>query len=253
MRNDLGKNMNITEVISHKYSKNHEKMKLLKEQFSAKGYVKLPGFLSNDVFEAISSDVWKLHRHRTRKDFVMPELNTDRKMSVISGKDVINQSDIIPSLYANHELRSWISYLVGTDVHTVMHNDEFLVLNFLDGKRDTHGWHLDDPRYALIIIIESPEKNAGGQIEFICDWKRLAKEESFSPDRNIEYGIEICERKGQLNSDTLRTGDCYLLEAGEVMHRVSPMSADGSRKALNFGFDDRRFRVYGQTATKLYA
>src|SRR6218665_2055893 len=31
------------------------------------------------------------------------------------------------------------------------------------------------------------------------------------------------------------------------------MSADGSRKALNLAFDDRRYRVYGENGTRLYA
>ena len=183
----------------------------------------------------------------------MPDFNTDRKMSVLSGKDVVSQSDIIASLYACRELRNWITRLIGKDIHTVLHDDEFLVVNFLDGKRDTHGWHLDDPRYALIIVVESPAEHIGGCIEYVPDWKHLAREEGFDPHQNVERGVEICKRKGLLRSDTLNSGDCYLLDAGEVLHRVSPMSADGRRKALNLAFDDRRYRVYGETATRLYA
>jgi hypothetical protein len=174
-------------------------------------------------------------------------------MSILSGKYVVRQSDVIASLYACQELREWITSLTGTDIHTVLHDDEFLVVNFLDGERDTHGWHLDDPRYALIIVVESPAAHIGGCIEYVPDWKRLAREECFEPHQNVERGVEICKLKNKIRSDTLKSSDCYLIDAGEVLHRVSPMSADGSRKALNLAFDDRRYRVYGETATRLYA
>ena len=255
MRHDAGlmqKNWP-TGIISDRYQGKPELQRQLRASFRDTGYVKLPEFLTLDAFRAVSSEVTRLHSARVRKDFVMPDFNTDRKMSILSGKDVVRQSEVIASLYACQELRDWITSLTGTDIHTVLHDDEFLVVNFLDGERDTHGWHLDDPRYALIIVVESPAAHIGGCIEYVPDWKRLAREECFEPHQNVERGVEICKRKSKLRSDTLKSSDCYLLDAGEVLHRVSPMSADGSRKALNLAFDDRRYRVYGETATRLYA
>lgn len=237
-------------LISDRYRGKPEQ---LREAFREKGYVKLPDFLTPAAFHAVSSEVNRMHAVRVRKDFVMPDYNTDRKMSVLSGKDVVRQSDVIASLYACQELRDWTGALIGTDIHTVPHDDEFLVINFLDGERDTHGWHLDDPRYALIIVVESPAPHIGGRIEYVPQWKRLAREAGFEPRLDVERGVEICKRNGQLHSDILNAGDCYLLDAGEALHRVSPMSAEGSRKALNLAFDDRRYRIYGETATRLYA
>ncbi|MFY8063256.1 MAG: HalD/BesD family halogenase, partial [Usitatibacteraceae bacterium] len=210
-------------------------------------------FLTPDAFHIIASEVKRLHATRIRKNFVMPDFNTDRRMSVLSGKDVVRESEVIASLYACQELRDWLASLTGTDIHTVLHDEEFLVVNFLDGERDTHGWHLDDPRYALIVVVESPDSRIGGCIEYVPDWKRLAREECFEPHQFVERGVEICRRKNKLRSDFLKSGDCYLLDAGDVLHRVSPMLADGSRKALNLAFDDRRYRSYGETATRLYA
>ena len=240
-------------IISDQYQKNADLLQQLRISFCDDGYVKLPEFLTPDAFLAVSSEVARLHSARVRKDFVMSDFNTERKMSVLGGKDVVRQSEVIANLYACQKLRDWITSLTGTDIHTVFHDDEFLVVNFFDGERDTHGWHLDDPRYALIIVVESPESHMGDHIEYISGWKQLALEEGFEPYQNVEYGVEICKRKGKLRSDTLKSSDCYLLDAGEVLHRVSPMSADGSRKVLNLAFDDRRYRVYGETATKLYA
>lgn len=242
-----------TGLISDRYQGKPELQRQLRELFHEKGYVKLPGFLTSAAFHTISSEVNRLHSERARKDFVMPGFNTDRKMSVISGKNVVRQSNVIASLYACQELRNWIRELTGTDIHAVRHDDEFLVVNFLDGERDTHGWHLDDPRYALIIVVESPAPNIGGHIEYVPDWKLLMREKGLDHCLDVERGVEICKLNGRLHSDTLNTGDCYLLDAGEVLHRVSPMSADGKRKALNLAFDDRCYRVYGETATRLYA
>ncbi len=255
MRNDVQSMKGIcpSNPISERYQGKSELLRQLRDSFREWGYVKLPKFLTSVAFHAVSLEVNRLHSDRVRKDFVMPGFNTDRKMSVLSGKDVVRQSEVIASLYACPELRDWIGTLVGTDIHTVQHDDEFLVVNFLDGKRDTHGWHLDDPRYALIIVVESPAPHIGGHIEYVPDWKRLAGEAGFEPHLDVERCVEICKLNGQLHSDTLNAGDCYLLDAGEVLHRVSPMSAEGSRKALNLAFDDRRYRVYGETATRLYA
>lgn len=225
----------------------------LRASFKQSGYVKLPGFLKTDAFSAVTAEVTRLHSTRVRKDFVMPDYNTERKMSVLSGKEVVRQSETIANLYACQQLREWIADFTGQDIHTVQHDEEFLVVNFLDGKRDTHGWHLDDPRYALIIVVESPAEQIGGRLEYVPNWKRLAREAGFDAERNIEHGVEVCRTNGWLRADTLHAGDCYLLDAGEVLHRVSPMSAEGSRKALNLAFDDRRYREYGETATRLYA
>lgn len=240
-------------VIARPYQDEPQLQRQLRARFRETGYVKLPGLLGPDTFRAVCAEVARLHASRARKDFVMPGFDTDRRMSVLSGKDVVARSAVIANLYACQELREWIAGVTATPVHPVPHEEEFLVLNFLDGPRDTHGWHLDDPRYALIVVVESPAPHRGGCLEYVPDWKRRAREQGFDPCHDLERGVQACRRQGWLRSDTLKPGDCYLLDAGEVLHRVSPLSADGRRKALNLAFDDRRFRVYGDTARRLYA
>lgn len=240
-------------LLSNRYRGQFEQHQNLRDDFCSKGYVKLPEFLAPAAFHALAAEVNRIHENRIRKDFVMPGFNTDRKMSVRSGRDVIRQSELIARLYACKELRHWIRALIGSDIHTVRHGDEFLVINFLDGERDTHGWHLDDPRYAFIIVLESPAPPVGGQIEYVPQWKLQAREWGFDPYIDVEGGVEICRGQGLLRSDTLIAGDCYLIDAGEVLHRVTPMSAEGKRKALNLAFDDRCYRVYGESAKRLYA
>jgi hypothetical protein len=228
-------------------------LRRLTKEFEKDGYVKLPKFLTSEAFAAISGEVRRLHCARVRKDFIMPNYNTDRKMSVISGKEVVRNSNVIAEFYSCRDLRERISWLTGADIHTVHHEDEFLVVNFLDGERDTHGWHLDDPRFALIVIIDSPLPHVGGTLEYVPKWHELAVEENFDPVYQSLRGVDIARRRGLVRSDTLESSDCYLLDAANVLHRVSPMQKEGSRKALNLAFDDRRYRIYGETATRLYA
>jgi hypothetical protein len=225
----------------------------IKKEFQSNGYVKLPKFLTSEAFNTISSEVIRLYTKRVRKDFVMPSYNTDRKMSTISGKEVVRISDVIADFYASTELREIISSLIGNYIHTVRHEDEFLVVNFLDGERDTHGWHLDDPRYALIVIIESPSDDDGGNLEYVPDWNRFARKNNLDPIQNILEGLQIAKCGDIVKTDSLKSSDCYLLDAHDVLHRVSPMHGTGKRKALNLAFDDRQYRIYGDSATRLYA
>ncbi len=240
------------DIIADTYLSQPAELRRFRAAFAQTGYLKLPGFLVPEAFRRVSSEIERLHSVRVRRDFVMPDFNTDRRMSVLSGKEVVRRSEIIADLYANRELRAWISSIVGEDIHAVNHEDEFLVVNFLDGKSDTHGWHLDDPRYAFIVVVDSPAQHQGGCLEYVPGWKTMAREEGFQPCLDVEAAVEICRIRGRFYADAFKPGDCYLLDAAEVLHRVSPLSHDASRKALNLAFDDRRYRVYGHTAKKLY-
>lgn len=117
MQYDAGLTQKIwsTGIISDRYQGNPELQQQLRTSFRDTGYVKLPEFLTPDAFRAVSWEVTRLHSARVRKDFVMPDFNTDRKMSVLSGKDVVRQSEVIASLYACQQLRDWITSLTGTD------------------------------------------------------------------------------------------------------------------------------------------
>ena len=46
---------------------------------------------------------------------------------------------------------------MGAAVYSVNHKYEFMVSNMLSASGNTHGWHLDDPRLALVIFLSVPE------------------------------------------------------------------------------------------------
>lgn len=84
--------------ISKRYQDKPELQRQLRDSFRERGYVKLPGLLTSVAFQAVTSEVNRLHWARARRDFIMPGFLTDRMMSVLSGKVVVRQSDVIASL-----------------------------------------------------------------------------------------------------------------------------------------------------------
>lgn len=239
-------------VIADQYH-NPDVLADLCRQLKANQFVKLPNFLLPSGFDVIARNLEYLHSQRVRKEFIMPGFNTERRMSVVGGRCVTNLSLSLIALYGNLDLRQTLSKIIGAYIHTVQHEEEFMVVNFLDGEADTHGWHTDDPEYALILITEAPPANCGGELEYIPEWKIFCASCGLDPESQADKAIELAFRDGIVESSRLAAGDCYLLNANRAFHRVTPIIGTGRRKALNMAFDTRRFRNYGETAHLLYA
>jgi len=221
----------------------------IKEKFLEEGVVLLKNFFEESSIRKISLSVESEYIKRIRRDFVMEPYGSTRKMSVIGGSSLVNSNITLMNLYSNTTLRSAIERIVGEPIHTVSHKEEFMVVNFLDGDGDTHGWHLDDPKYALVVITEAPE-GRGGNMEFISHWKK--KYGSISEAHGVSAAVNIAKLNGDVKSLALESGDCYLINARDSLHRVTPIEGKGKRKALNMAFDDRRYQLFGDTATLLY-
>lgn len=173
-------------------------------------------------------------------------------MSVVGGSKLARRCLPLIALYGNIDLRTAISEIVGREVFTVRHDEEFMVANFLEGTADTHGWHTDDPQYALIVVAESPGYSGGGELEFIPRWLDFCADFNLNPETDADEGVALARTVGQVTSAALVAGDCYLLNANRALHRVTPLLSTGRRKALNMAFDDRQYRKFGDTAAILY-
>lgn len=241
-----------SKIISDQY-RDPEIILKISEEFQHKQFVKLPDLFIPPVKKIAQENLDYLHSLRSRKDFIMPEFNTERKMSVVGGSKIINLSLALIALYANQDLRDTLSKIIGNHIHTVKHAEEFMVVNFLDGDADTHGWHIDDPQYALIIITEAPPPRCGGDLEIIPNWSSFCSKNNFSQGTQTKDAVKKALLEDRIKRLQLASGDCYLLNASQAFHRVTPIIGKGSRKALNMAFDSRRFRNYGDTAQILYA
>jgi hypothetical protein len=229
-----------------------EVVESLAEDFSSRGYVKLPRFFEAEAFSFIKGEVERIQTASTRREFTMPGYNTPRRLSVIGGDRIVDESLALAMLYGNSELRAVIGEITRSPVFFVHHHTEFMVANYLESFEDTHGWHLDDPQFALVVILDSPRHDEGGNVEFIRDWRAFCAERKLDPDVDIERGVELARAQGNLEVEHHEAGDCYLLDAGACLHRVTPIAHGAQRKVLNLAYHGDSRREYGHTADMLY-
>lgn len=225
----------------------------MREQFTRTGYVRLPGFFPAQALALFKNEMEEMEQIAIRRQFEMPGYATPRSLSVLGGNLIRSQSPFLYSLYHHYALRSCIESVVGRPVYTCTHPEEFMVANFLHNSGDTHGWHLDDPAYALIIFAEVPGEDGGGEVEFIANWKDLCRRKGRKPDESIHDLIRWADDNGLVDRHSHHAGDAYLLRADLNLHRVTPLKRPGERRAaVNLAYQAAPETIYGKTADLLY-
>ena len=225
----------------------------MREQFVRYGYVKLPAFLTSEALHIFKSEMEDMEQIAMRKQFEMPGYNTPRSLSVLGGALIKSQSPLLYSLYHHYALRGCIESIVGRPIYTCNHREEFMVANFLHNSGDTHGWHLDDPAFALIIFAEAPTEGGGGEVEFIANWTDLCKRKGYKPDENVSELVNWANDNGLVDRKSHQSGDAYLLRADLNLHRVMPLLRGNERRsAVNLAFQATPTATYGSTANLLY-
>lgn len=222
--------------------------------FARDGYVSLPQLFSEQTFAMLQAEIARLKKHANVRNFTMPGYETLRRMSTLGGKEIRRQSPLLLELYDSFELRSLVSRICGREIFTCYDENEWQVINWLDGPGDTHGWHLDDPPLALVIFIEAPPPGQGGALEFLTGWPQLCAEIGSDPERDVQSIVDTCRAAGLVRSREHSIGDAYLLRADQCLHRAEPLRALGTRRAvLNMAFEfEPDVRRIGATAALLY-
>ncbi len=225
----------------------------LSRQFARNDYVRLPDLFSPTAFEIIREEAIRLGDQATPRDFIMPGVETPRRMSTISGEHILSESELLWSLYANHALRSLLAGIAGGAMYPCLHPSEFMVINYLFNSGATHGWHLDDPAYALIVVFEAPPEEKGGSVELIPDWHQYCRHVGRSPNENVEDTVALAQEARLVQSRYHAPGDAYLLRADTSLHRVTALKDPAHRRiALNLGFESTPNPRYGGSADLLY-
>ena len=231
----------------------HDALLDMREQFASSGYVKLPRFLDHQALTVFREEMEQVEDVAIRKKFEMPGYLTPRRLSVAGGGLIRHHSPLLYSLYHHYALRKCIESIVGRPIYTCTHPEEYMVANFLHNSGDTHGWHLDDPAYALIIFAETPQEGGGGEVEFIPNWTDLCRRKQRSPDKDILDLVEWADANGLVDRHNHQSGDAYLLRADKNLHRVSPLKNVGDRRSVvNLAFQSLARVDYGNTADLLY-
>ncbi|CRI67035.1 conserved hypothetical protein [Thiocapsa sp. KS1] len=221
--------------------------------FAEQGYVKLTGFFAEPVYESLMAEIEVIQRKKRKRDFQMPGYATPRIMSVVSGNEILESSVLLAALYGHYEIRKPLATIIDQDIFGVHHRDELMVVNLLEKRGDTHGWHLDDPRYAFIAVLKATPNDQGGSVEYIVHWRSLCVQHGLDAEQDVDKGVELAASLGMIRRAHHEAGDCYLLNAGECLHRVTPLTVDRSERCvLNMAFDDRASIPFGATADLLY-
>lgn len=230
-----------------------DKIAVLNDYFKKKGIVKLPDFLNEHTFDQLKSEALELSANGVRKNLIMPGYETPRRLSVVSGKSITRNSKTFPELYFGSELKAYLSKIVGNRLYNVDHPDEMIVINCIEEEAGTHGWHVDDPRFALVIIMEAPGIEHGGYLEYIPEWKQFCLENKLHPVNETNTGVKLARELGMVQKVHHEAGSCYLIDAANSLHRVAPIVTSEKRRLIaNLAFHDEEGLSYGETANILY-
>ncbi len=249
------KGINATLYLDNNVVVQHHKDKVeqYREEYQKHGYVKFKGFINEELIDNMVNDLESVGELSDAKCFTMPGYQTPRKLSVLGGEKILSLIPNLGMLYFHHEIRDFIKLVRGVDVHSVKHVKEFMVVNMLQARGDTHGWHLDDPEMALVIFLKSPSVMQGGQLEYIPGWDKLCDKHGINSDACSKSNIEKVNASELVVTDRHEPGDAYLLNASRILHRVSPIqSKRAQRWVMNLAFDTRVHIDFGATADLLY-
>jgi hypothetical protein len=225
----------------------------LRREFNRKDFVRLPALLRSNVYPLLFEEVIRLKELSRARDFTMSGYNTPRVLSVVGGQQILANSAILSMLYQHYDIRTTLKQIVGAELYPCLHPNEFMVINYLTGLRSTHGWHLDDPAYALILVFEAPGPQQGGSVELIQDWHEFCRQNGENPDSNVEVGVAKARSQGLIRTEHLVAGESYILRADKCLHRVTEVVGQGGvRSAMNLGFECTPNPAYGHTASALY-
>lgn len=237
----------------------------LRRDFARDDYVKLPALLNGEAMAQLKVEAALLERFARNKDFVMdvPGYETPRIMTTLGGQTMMRELPklglenvpLLGRLYTHYEVWNLLQEIIGASIYPCLHPNEFIVINYLLARGNTHGWHLDDPAYALVIFLNAPlAREDGGLIEYIRNWRAMRDDSGISPKEKIENIVEHCRAVGLVKSNHHAPGDAYLLRADQCLHQVSPLLAEGARRVvLNLGFEATPNPTYGPSATLLYS
>jgi hypothetical protein len=234
-------------------------IKKLKEEFSKNKYVHLPELFIPSIFKAIRNESELLEKHTIKNHFYTENTGTIRSMNAIGGRELVRKSSLFPMLYTHYELRQLITSIVGFKALSSPNEHEVFGIHYLLNTVNTHGWHLDDCPCILVVMIEAPETGHGGTMECIPNWEDLKETHSLKENKDLELHIEFCRKNNWVKQFYHAPSDAYLLAGNKVMHRVSPMTSESTKRVVfassyvadpNTQFSERVTGLYSQPSKK---
>lgn len=207
-------------------------------EFRRGDYVKLPQLLRPEVMAVARAALQRVEHAAVARAFQMEGYDTPRRLSTIGGERLGRLAPSLVALYRHRELRDMVAAVTGGPVFDGPNPNEAVVVNLELSVGATHGWHLDDVPYALVVHAEAPPPGGGGELEFIPDWRTVCQGLGALPEVAVEPTVAECRRRGLVRTEGHAGGDAYLLRADTSLHRVTELTAAGARRVvLVFAFE----------------
>ena len=131
----------------------------LRSRFLSFHFVRLPCFWQPEALVLLSQEVNRLSRFRKRRDLIMKATgDTPRRMSTLGPSDIRQHSSLLPLLYEDQTLLSFLSCIAGEAFYLAPDKTEDLVCNYLHLENDTHGAHIDTFPFAFNTTLEAPDE-----------------------------------------------------------------------------------------------
>ena len=197
-----------------------------RRDFSYLGAAKVPFLVPEAVKQAVAAEVLELAVTGVRRDLRFAETDgSPRKMSNVRRDEIFQHAGAIPAIYSAPGLRDALAEVVGERVHLCPYEPEQYLITRLEQDGDTHGWHWDDFRFALVWVVECPRVEDGGFVQCVPGtvWDKQNPSINRALVSRPVYSIE------------LSPGDLYVMRTDTTMHRVYPLR-QGRRTILNMGF-----------------
>lgn len=234
--------------------KDPDHLSILRRSFLTEGYVPLPDLLTRTAFHALHAETEKVYAAAKDRSFTMPGYHTLRVLKTLGGRQIVRLCPQLLSVYLHHEIHDLLVALTGSMIFGCEHPEEFFVANFLNRPGSTHGWHLDDPPFALVLFFDAPSQFEGGLMEYIPNWREFCKEYSFNPKQNVNEAVEKARDEGRIKVRHHNRREGYLLRADQCLHRVTELLSENVRRTvINMAYQDQSSVSYEQTADLLYA
>lgn len=229
------------------------KIRELRRQFAKEQYAYLPQLFTPTAFSILKEELDRLEQFTVQRNYRSIGPDTPRYMSTLGGAKVFDQSPILAALYVHYEFRTLLSEIVDGPVYHNPDEREVVGLNYLLDVGNTHGWHLDDDAFAVIIMGHVPSQGNGGTVEVIPDWNLQAQKLGYQENEPLEDYVNKCRSLNLVREYYHTSGDAYLLRGDEALHRVTPLkTAHEKRAIIGFGYAHTPNPVYTDRVTGLY-
>jgi hypothetical protein len=200
----------------------------LRTRFARAGFADVTAAIPAGVYERIAGEVTAtLDAHAVRRDLRIAVTGASPRRYRVVGRDTLAATcPAAASFYRSPPLLALLSEIAGEPVVPVPYEPEELIATRLESAGDTHGWHWDDYRFALVWVLHAPAPADGAALEFVTGvpWCKTAPRVDAILAERTPVRVHVA------------AGTVYLLRTDTTLHRVAPLRRDGRRDALCFSY-----------------